>query len=160
MDERLICDAKKKQQLSDERHADSLMQPFITAEEAWFWFLGAYEARQEGARFTAGNSLIPRPCEPLDILKIVDRLHRTRRLLMDHLRIMKHYGERKLPPDPYRHNERRAKRLWDEAMERIEAVLISKGIVEKPYDPPGLDWAEKALVYENTMRSGRGGDHG
>lgn len=103
--------------------------PFASAEEAWFWFIQAQQARADGARFTAGAGLYTRPCEPLDILKILDRLYRKRELLMDHLLVLRHYGRRMMPPDRHRIKERRAHSLWVEALGRIEMVLVSKGIV-------------------------------
>ena len=103
--------------------------PFESAEEAWFWFLAAQKAKNEGARIVAGQSLTPRPCEPADIFKAVDRLYRTRRLLRDHLLVLRHYGLRHLPPDPRRIKEARAAQIWAEAMERIESALSAKGIV-------------------------------
>ena len=105
--------------------------PFENAEEAWFWFIQAMQARAEGARFTQGLSLYPRPCEPMDILKLVERLHRQRRLLMDHVLVLRHYGKRLLPPDPYRAKEMRAHKLWHEALDRLEPVLINKGIIRE-----------------------------
>lgn len=106
--------------------------PFISAEEAWFWFVRSQEARNDGARFVAGLGLFPRPCEPLDILKAVDRLTRQRRLLLDHLLVLRHYGRRSMAPDPRRVKEARAHRLWKEALERLEAVLERKNIVVRP----------------------------
>lgn len=76
--------------------------PFDSTEDAWFWFIAAQQAREDGARFVAGAGLYPRPCEPSDILKILDRLYRNRRLLMDHVLVLRHYGRRMLPPDPRR----------------------------------------------------------
>lgn len=73
-------------------------QPFDSAEEVWFWFIMAQQARNEGARFSAGAGMIPRPCEPLDILKILDSLYRQRRLQRDHLLVLRHYGRRNMPP--------------------------------------------------------------
>ena len=105
--------------------------PFESAEEAWFWFITAQQARNEGARFVSGLSLTPRPCEPVDILKILDGLYRQRRLLRDHLLVLRHYGRRNMPPDPRRVKEARSYRLWVEALERIEPALIRKGIVTK-----------------------------
>lgn len=104
---------------------------FSDAVEAWFWFIQAQEAKNEGARFTAGQSLNPRPCEPTDILKILDTLYRNRRLMRDHLLVLRHYGRRQLAPDARRVKEARAHSLWAEAMERIEPVLIRKGIVKE-----------------------------
>lgn len=106
--------------------------PFHDGEEAWFWFIQAQQARNEGARYTAGMSLKPRPCEPADILKILDRLYRNRRLLRDHLLVLRHYGRRQMAPDPRRVKEAIAYKLWCQAMERIELALIAKGIM---YDP-------------------------
>lgn len=103
--------------------------PFTSAEEAWFWFVGAQKARNDGARIKAGQSLYPRPCEPSDIMKVINRLYMTRSLIMDHFKVLRHYGERQYAPD-FRHvKEHRAFTLWKEAMEKLEPVLISKGIV-------------------------------
>lgn len=126
--------------------------PFESAEEAWFWFLDAQDARNDGARFVSGAGLVPRPCEPMDILKVLDRLHRQRRLVMDHLLVLRHYGKRKMPPDPRRMKEVRAHNLWKEALERIEPVLVRKGIVRSKnplMERPNKFWAHGAVVYES-----------
>lgn len=109
--------------------------PFSCAAEAWFWFLQAQQAREDGARITAGSGIVSRPCEPVDIYRVVDRLYRQRRLVMDHLLVLRHYGRRLMPPDPRRAKEIRAHALWVEAMARIEDSLIAKGIVAKPVLP-------------------------
>ncbi len=106
--------------------------PFDSVEELWFWFIQAQQARNDGARFTMGTGLIARPCEPTDILKVLDRLHRKRRLLMDHLLVLRHYGRRMMPPDPERAKEALAHKLWVEALERMEPVLQRKGILSSP----------------------------
>jgi hypothetical protein len=111
------------------RQPDTETVPFNNAEEAWFWFIQAQQARIDGARFALGQGLTPRPCEPLDILKILDGLHRHRRLLMEHLMVLRHYGRRMMPPDPRRAKEARAYHLWREAMERIAPVMARKGII-------------------------------
>jgi hypothetical protein len=103
--------------------------PFGSAEEAWFWFIHAQEAKESGAQIVAGQSLYPRPCEPVDIYRALDKLYRQRRLVRDHLLVLRHYGRRRLPPDPYRVKEARAHTLWQQAMERLGTVLMSKGIV-------------------------------
>lgn len=107
--------------------------PFADAEEAWFWFIQAQAARNDGARFAVGLGTVLRPCEPVDILKTLDRLHRKRRLVMDHLLVLRHYGLRLMPPDPCRVKEMKAHRLWTEAMERLEEALAGKGIVKKTF---------------------------
>lgn len=104
--------------------------PFDSVEEAWFWFITAQQARNEGAKFVAGLGVVQRPCEPIDILKILDDLYRKRRLRREHFLVMRHYGRRHMAPDPRRVKEKRSHYLWREAMDRIEPIFIRKGIVE------------------------------
>lgn len=104
--------------------------PFASAEDAWFWFVQAQEARQAGARFKAGLGETPRPCEPLDVLRAVDRLYRQRRLVRDHLAVLVHYGRRLMAPDPRRQAEQKAHLIWREALDTIDPVLRDKGIVQ------------------------------
>lgn len=105
--------------------------PFETAEELWFWFIAAQAARNDGARYVSGASVMRRPCEPVDILKIMDDLYRKRRLVRDHLLVLRHYGRRYLAPEPNRTKEVRAYYLWTEALERMEPVFLRKGLIEK-----------------------------
>jgi hypothetical protein len=105
--------------------------PFDSVEGAWFWFMAAHEAKLSGARFTAGKATIERPCEPVDILKAVDRLRRNRRLSRDHLHVMAHYGRRKCAPDPTLAREQKGYILWAEAMNRLSDPLVRKGIVTR-----------------------------
>lgn len=104
--------------------------PFDCVEEAWFWFIAAQEARNDGAKFVAGLGTMQRPCEPIDILKIMDALYRKRRLLREHFLVLRHYGRRHMPPDPTRVKEKRSHHLWCEALDRMEPILIRKGIVD------------------------------
>lgn len=118
----------------DPRHTpkhqtNSPQTPFDSAEQAWFWFIQAQQARIDGARFAAGSGLLPRPCEPIDILQTLDRLYRQRKLTMDHLLVLRHYGRRMLPPDPRRAQEIRGYRLWVEAMEVLSPALEEKKII-------------------------------
>lgn len=103
--------------------------PFDTVEEAWFWFISAQEAKQAGARIRAGQGLVPRPCEPSDILCAIDRLYRQRRLLRDHVLVLAHYGRRQMPPEADRRREMRDHGLWVEALAILAPVLRHKGIV-------------------------------
>lgn len=107
--------------------------PFANAAEAWFWFIQAQAAANDGARASGG--LVPRPCEPLDILKILDRLVRHRCLVRDHLIVMRHYGRRLMPPDPRRAHEARADRIWREAMGFLEEAMLRKGFILKTSQP-------------------------
>lgn len=111
------------------KHENNGITLFASAEEAWFWFIQAQKARQSGAKISANQGTIIRPCEPADILKILHRLQRHRRLDMNHFRVMRHYGDRMLAPDPYHAREMTASSLWGEAMEILEDVLIAKDIV-------------------------------
>jgi len=54
--------------------------PFNTVEEAWFWFICAMEAREDGATPGKSRGEILRPCEPTDIYRTLERLYRKRRL--------------------------------------------------------------------------------
>ncbi len=102
---------------------------FDNAEEAWFWFVLAQQAKLDGARFTAGLSLTPRPCEPSDIFKVLNNLYRNRLLLWDHMLVLRHYGRRQMAPDARRPKEVRAHTLWHEAMNRLEPILVRKNIM-------------------------------
>ena len=148
-------DKDKKKDKLKKKHKDSdgsNIVLFDTVEEAWFWFVLAQQARVEGARYTAGLSLTPRPCEPSDILKILNNIYRNRLLLWDHMLVLRHYGRRQLPPDLYRAKEARAHKLWHEAMERLEPILIRKGILKEKTSDKFLtsqSWAQEASVYSN-----------
>lgn len=103
--------------------------PFATVEEAWFWFIQAYTARRDGAKIVAGIGSYERPCEPVDIMNVLNRLYRGRRLLIEHIRILHHYGVRLMAPDPSRRREAYDHLVWVEAMGRLREALELKGIV-------------------------------
>jgi len=125
--------------------------PFESAEEAWFWFIAAQEAKNSGARFVAGAGLHNRPCEPVDILKCIDRLYRNRRLKRDHIMVLKHYGVRHMAPDYARAKERRSYHLWCEALEILEELMMSKGIVKR-HD----DFELPAFICNEVLKSEKG----
>lgn len=106
---------------------------FETVEEAWFWFIAAQQAREDGARYISGMGKAERPCEPIDILKALDGLYRKRRLVRDHLLVLRHYGKRFMAPDPRRVKEQRAYYIWTQALERLGEVLEKKGIIDPPH---------------------------
>ena len=110
--------------------AAKVAEPFDSAEEAWFWFIAAYQARLDGAQIRAGMAKVPRPCEPIDIIRLVDRLYRQRMLLIEHMRVLLHYGKRHHAPDGRRPRETKAEILWQQAMEVLEYNFRAKGIVE------------------------------
>ena len=122
-------------------------QPFGSAEQAWFWTMAALTARRDGARITAGKGLAPRPCEPDDVIKCLDRLYRHRRIELAHARIMRIWGERGVAPDPRHVSERGDHRLWAEAMSRLEWPLRVKGIVVTPtLAPEATDGLPSATI--------------
>ena len=107
----------------------SRTEPFLSAEEAWFWTMAALTARRDGARVAAGKGIAQRPCEPDDVIKCLDRLYRQRRIDLGHARIMRIWGERGVAPCPRHAQERGDHHLWREAMSRLEWPLRIKGIV-------------------------------
>ncbi len=141
-----MSDDKKFFPISRERES----VPYESAEAAWFWFVMAQQARNDGARIAAGQGLYTRPCEPMDILKVAERLYRNRMLVMDHFHVLRHYGRRQYAPDVRRVKEQRAHKFWSEAMERIEPILIRKGIVEKLGGAGYQNWARDASIYEKV----------
>lgn len=111
------------------------VQPFQNAEEVWFWFVQANQAKLDGARISATASKIKRPCEPIDILRIMDRLHRDQRLTIEHFKVLRFYGLRQEAPDPWRPREAKAALLWREALRSLEDRFVQKKIVVRPDVP-------------------------
>lgn len=128
--------------------------PFASCEDAWFWFVAAQQAKSEGARITANMGKEIRPCEPLDILKILDRLYRNRILTMHHFKVLRHYGRRGFAPDPSHERETRAVHLWREAFMHLEPIFVRKGIVAPP-DNQNVNsrhnWEQDAIVYSQSQ---------
>jgi hypothetical protein len=84
---------------------------FGTPEFAWFWAMlpenfGTYAAA--------------------DIWRVVERLHRQRRIDLAHARILRVYGELGRPPS---YAQRDDSRLWREAMALLGEQLRLRGIV-------------------------------
>lgn len=103
-------------------------QPFLTVEEAWFWTIATLNARREGSRGTRVGG-VPRPCEPDDVLKCLDRLYRRRRVDLAHARVLRVWGEHQVAPNPAYPPEKADAQLWREAINALEWPLRSKGIV-------------------------------
>lgn len=109
--------------------AEATEDPFDDAEQAFFYMVNCQRARADGARYVKGMGIYNRPCHPDDIKIVIDRLYRKRMLSIDHMRVLRHYGIRHMPPDPNREKEARAAHLWKEAMDKIHDALRQKGIV-------------------------------
>lgn len=103
-------------------------RPFASAEEAWFWTIAALNARAAGARIVSGLGT-PRPCEPDDVIRCLDRLYRQRRIDLAHVRVLKEFGDRGTPPDHRHPGDRAALRLWREALARLAWPLVQKEII-------------------------------
>ena len=59
-----------------------------------------FVARRDGARYTANQGRVQRPCEPDDVVKCLDTLYRRRRIDLVHARILRIWGERQCAPNP------------------------------------------------------------
>src|SRR5438552_3469634 len=96
------CRNRRAEFPSNDRPSDPRRrsEPFRSAEEAWFWTMAALMARRDGARYTANQGRVSRPCEPDDVVKCLDGLYRRRRIDLVHARIMRIWGERQAAPNP------------------------------------------------------------
>jgi hypothetical protein len=117
--------------ISPRRHpaGQRMAEKFRSTEQAWFWTMSALRARREGAKRSGTGT--PRPCDPDDVIKCLDRLYRNRRVDLVHARILRIWGERQAAPNPAIPSERCDHRLWREAMDRLDFPLRVKGIVEE-----------------------------
>lgn len=115
------------------RRTAPLAEPFATAECAWIWCAQTLLARREGARQMLGMTAA-RPCTPDDILCVLNRLYNQRRILLEHARVLRVFGDRGIPPDAKALPEMEAAALWKEAMDRLTWPLQAKGIVSGAED--------------------------
>ena len=102
-------------------------EPFGSAEQAWFWTVGALAARRDAT--SCSSSRIARPCDPDDVVRCLDRLYRQRRIDLLHARILRIWGERQSAPNPAYASEKSDWHIWREAIDRLEWPLRAKGIV-------------------------------
>lgn len=103
--------------------------PFSCAQEAWFWFMDAYTARCDGAQIVAGSGLYNRPCDPLDILNIVQRLYKRGSLNDNHIKALRRFGAQGLMPDASQKSERASAAFWEDAMVHLSFAFQQKGII-------------------------------
>lgn len=75
-----------------------------------------------------GNSL-PTKSEAAEILRVLDRLYRQRRIDLAHARILRIYGLKGTPPCADNMTEIGDARLWREAIEALTFPLRCKGLV-------------------------------
>jgi hypothetical protein len=105
------------------------LQPFRSAEEAWFWTMAALMARRDGAGASWRPNGPPRPCDPDDIVRSLDTLYRQRSIELLHVRILRIWGERQASPRPDRTGQRCDWRLWYQALGQLEWSLRARDIV-------------------------------
>lgn len=122
-----------------DNHAGINETPFDDAESAWFWCVRVSDAIHNGAR--TGNAAqnmhatriynnsawgsASRPCEAVDIQKIVLRLSQENILTERHINVLSLYGKRRLRPAA----NSKARLYWQQAMNHMTPVLQRKGIV-------------------------------
>ncbi len=107
----------------------SLIEHFMNAEEAWFWFVRSEKARAERAKATDTKSIYDRPCDPDDVFRWVKQLYDGGALATGHLVVMGHYGFLDRLPDPDADEEVVDYIMWTDAFDMLETVLIDKGVV-------------------------------
>lgn len=118
-----------------------VVQPFGSAEEAWFW----------SQKPQSDSPPITRPCDPMQLFMMVERLYRQRHLTLDHLHVMRFYGQRQKRPNPGLRQEKRAHFLWVDAMRRLHAVFEKNGVVKSHF--------QRALIDLSLERAMKGHDH-
>ena len=110
--------------------AHSTTMAFISAEEAWFWFVRCQVLRREGACLKSSSQRNQRPCDPDDIYRVLMALSRTGKINQVHLRVLGHFGLVGRPPDPRSDQEVVAFGQWNEALDRLATVLFKKGLIQ------------------------------
>lgn len=105
------------------------INPFQSAEEAWFWFVRCQQVRREGAQLGGGGAF-SRPCDPDDIYRAVVGLHRRGVLGRSHLTVLGTFGLIGRPPDARCGDEALPAKLWAEALDRLSTILRGKGIID------------------------------
>jgi len=108
--------------------AEAPVNAFLSAEEAWFWFVRCQQVRREGAQLGGGGAF-SRPCDPDDIYRAIVRLQRRGIVGGAHLTVLGTFGLIGRPPDARCADEATAARLWAEALDRLSTILHDKGIV-------------------------------
>ena len=103
------------------------MEPFGSAEDAWFWTCQALLARQQGVRRDGGAS-VKRPCDPDDIILCVERLLCTGQIASHHARVLGAWGKQGVRPCQH-YGGAQDQGVWSEAMATLGAALRKKGIV-------------------------------
>lgn len=105
------------------------VNPFASAEEAWFWYARAIKARRDGARFDGGPRSWQRPCEPDDIVRALTALYRRGAIGPLHVATLARFGNAERAPDGRCEDEAVFVAPWNEALDRLAAPLKARGII-------------------------------
>lgn len=100
---------------------------FRDSEHLWFWFIASHEVRSDLHR---GNGTNPRPCELIDVERLVTQLYLTGRLTREQLDVMKKYGDLRRGPNQYVFAENKDAALWLSAMRILAIAARIKGWIE------------------------------
>lgn len=79
-----------------------------------------------------------------DVLNSLDTSYRSRRLIIDHLRVLNHYGRRQRVPRLYLPNEARAATLWAEALDILKPIWQRLGYLK---DDLASQWVAEMIKY-------------
>lgn len=102
---------------------------FDTPEEAWLWAARSMRIAAEGAQLAADRAVVPRPCEPRDLVALACRLRRQRVLDGYEMHALCAFGALDRPPDPRDPEEARHDPFWQSALDKLTSPLVRKGIV-------------------------------
>lgn len=97
------------------------VQRYSAVERVWLATMAALATRRDGARGEMGDAD--------EVVKVLDRLYRQRRIDLAHARVLRVYGERGARPNANKPAEAGDARLWREATEALTFPLRSKGLV-------------------------------
>jgi hypothetical protein len=98
---------------------------FYSSQSLWLGFM-ALKRGQDGAELSDGLN-IHLQAVYTDILSILNKLYRSRRLLIDHLRVLNFYGRKGRAPRAWVKKEMRAHSLWREALHILSSPMIERG---------------------------------
>lgn len=100
---------------------------FESAEEAWFWYC-RYE-KHTPFKARNSNALVPRPCAVDDVYVCALKLYLARKISERHVKTLVKYGRAQVPPDARVAGQEDEALWWDDAMDKLETILMKKGIV-------------------------------
>lgn len=108
---------------NDGKQLDKLFK-FYSAQSLWLGFMALNHDKKRGNNVVMASELA-RAYD--DILSVLNRLYRLRRLLIDHIRVLHFYGRKGRAPRGWVHKEMRAHTLWQEALDILTPYWIDKG---------------------------------